>query len=214
MFAWSMLSFSHDSNPRPAPGAGGCSRQRALAIICIPAEDARKFRIADSGASVAETAFQRRIVIQVSERIEAPAPPQAVWAVLSDPSVVVECVPGASLGERHEDGSYDAAMTVKFGPAKVTFRSRFTLELDEPSRSGRVASRARDNQGGTRVRADMQFRVEEGATPGSSAIGIDAQVEISGKLASLVESGANLVVKQMTKAFSERLAAKLGGAAN
>jgi carbon monoxide dehydrogenase subunit G len=58
----------------------------------------------------------------------------------------------------------------------------------------------------------MTFKVVEGAAPGTAAVPVEAQVEISGKLASLVESGANLVVKRMTKEFSERLAAKLGGA--
>ena len=153
-------------------------------------------------------------MIEVSERIEVQAPREAVWQVLSDPAQVVECVQGAELGERHEDGSYDAALVVKFGPAKVTFRSRFTLELDEGTMSGRVASRGRDNQGGTRVKAAMTFKVVEGSAPGASAVPIDASVEISGRLASLVESGANLVVKRMTADFSERLAAKLGAGGN
>lgn len=150
-------------------------------------------------------------MIEVSERIEAPAAPRVVWGVLSDPRAVVDCVPGAALGERQEDGSYDATLTVKFGPAKVAFRARFTLELNPAEMSGQVASRARDNQGGTRVKTGMTFKVVEGQAPGSSAIVIDAQVEISGKLASLVESGANLVVKHMTKEFSERLAARCAG---
>jgi carbon monoxide dehydrogenase subunit G len=151
-------------------------------------------------------------VIEVNERIEVTSPPRVVWDLLSDPHAVVECVPGATLGDRHEDGSYDATLIVKFGPAKVTFRARFTLELDEAGMTGVVASRARDNQGGTRVKAAMKFKVVDGAAPGSAAIPIEAQVEISGKLASLVESGANLVVKRMTKEFSERLAAKVAGA--
>jgi carbon monoxide dehydrogenase subunit G len=153
------------------------------------------------------------IMIEVNERIEVPASPQAVWEVLSDPHAVAECVPGAALGDKQEDGSYDATLTVKFGPARVAFRARFTLTLDPADKSGQVESRARDNQGGTRVKTNMQFKVLDGAAPGSSVVPIDAQVEITGKLASLVESGANLVVKHMTKEFSERLAAKLTGAA-
>lgn len=151
-------------------------------------------------------------MIEVNERIEVQAPREAVWRMLSDPAQVVDCVEGAELGERHEDGSYDAALVVKFGPAKVTFRSRFTLELDEAAMSGRVASRGRDNQGGTRVKAVMTYQVIEGSAPGTSAVPINASVEISGRLASLVESGANLVVKRMTADFTERLAAKLGAA--
>jgi len=151
-------------------------------------------------------------VIEVSERIEVPSAPRIVWEVLSDPRAVVDCVPGAALGEQQEDGSYDATLTVKFGPAKVTFRAKFALELDGAAMVGHVSSRGRDNQGGTRVKATMTFKVVEGQAPGSAAVPIDAQVEIAGKLASLVESGANLVVKHMTKEFSERLAARCAGA--
>lgn len=152
-------------------------------------------------------------MIEVNERIEVPAAPGAVWALLSDPRAVADCVEGAELGELQEDGSYDAKLVVKFGPAKVSFRTRFTLELDPAAMTGRVESRGKDNQGGTRVKATMNFQVVEGEAPGSSVIPIAAQVEISGKLASLVEGGAGIVVKRMTTDFTERLAAKVGGTA-
>lgn len=152
-------------------------------------------------------------MIEVSERIEVASPPGVVWALLSDPRAVVDCVPGAALGEQQEDGSYNATLVVKFGPAKVTFHAKVALEFDSAAMGGRVSSRGKDNQGGTRVKTTMTFKVVEGETPGSSAIPIDAQVEITGRLASLVETGASLVVKRMTGEFTERLAAKLGGGA-
>jgi hypothetical protein len=40
---------------------------------------------------------------------------------------------------------------------------------------------------------------------------VAAEVEIAGKRASLIETGASMVVKRMTKDFSEALAAKVGG---
>jgi carbon monoxide dehydrogenase subunit G len=147
-------------------------------------------------------------MIEVNERIEVPAAPQTVWALLSDPHAVVECVPGAALGAEHEDGSFDATLTVKFGPAKVTFHAKVMLELDASGMSGHVTARGKDNQGGTRFRATMAFKVEEQAEPPGSAIPIDSEVEISGRLATLVEGGAKLVVKRMTGEFSERLVAK------
>ena len=90
-------------------------------------------------------------MIEVNQRIDVSSSPQAVWAILSDPHAVVECVKGASLGERHEDGSYDAGLMVSFGPARVTFKARFNLELDPATMSGTVSSRGKDNQGGTRI---------------------------------------------------------------
>lgn len=147
-------------------------------------------------------------MIEISERIEVPSAPRIVWGLLSDPRAVVECVPGAALGDQHEDGSFDASLTVKFGPAKVTFRAKVALELDAAAMSGRVISRGKDNQGGTRFHAAMNFKVEEQKEPPGSAIPIAAQVEISGRLATLVEGGAALVVKRMTGEFSKRLAAR------
>ena len=147
-------------------------------------------------------------MIEVNERIDVPSAPRVVWDLLSDPRAVVDCVPGAALGEEQEDGSFDATLTVKFGPAKVTFHARVALELDPAAMVGHVSARGKDNQGGTRFRATMTFKVEEQAEAPGSTIPIDARVEISGRLATLVEGGAKLVVKRMTDEFSERLAAR------
>jgi uncharacterized protein len=147
-------------------------------------------------------------MIEVNEQISVPAAPRAVWDLLSDPRAVVDCVPGAALGDQQEDGSFDSSVTVKFGPAKVAFHARVALDLDAAAMVGHVASKGKDNQGGTRFRASMTFRVVEQAEPPGSTVHIEAKVEISGRLATLVESGAALVVKRMTGEFSERLAAR------
>ena len=149
-------------------------------------------------------------MIEVNESIDVPGDPKTVWALLSEPRAVVECVSGASLGEQQEDGSYDAGITVKFGPAKVAFRAKVQIEYDDASMSGKVVSRGKDNQGGARFNTTMAFKVREREQAGSS-IDIQAAVEISGRLASLIETGASMVVKRMTKEFSEQLAARCAG---
>jgi len=151
-------------------------------------------------------------MIEVNEKIEVDAEPQRVWDLLSDPRAVVECVDGAALGEQNEDGTYDASITVKFGPAKVAFRAKVELEMDAAARAGHVISRGKDKQGGARFETKMSFKVEERADPPGAVIPIVASVDISGRLASVIETGASLVVKRMTKDFSERLADRLAGA--
>jgi carbon monoxide dehydrogenase subunit G len=151
-------------------------------------------------------------MIEVNEQIEVASDPQSVWKLLSDPHAVVECVDGAALGEQGEDGAYDASITVKFGPAKVAFRAKVALEFNAATRSGQMTSRGKDKQGGARFETQMNFKVEERTNPPGSVIPIVAQVEITGKLASLIETGASLVVKRMTKDFTERLANRLAGA--
>ena len=151
-------------------------------------------------------------MVEISEQFDVPAPARTVWNLLSDPQAVVGCVPGAVLGEQHEDGTFDGSLTVKFGPAKVTFRARIELELDEPAMAGRVISKGKDSQGGTRFNATMGFNVTEQPGGETSTVTSSGQVEIYGKLAGLVESGAKIVVKRMAAEFAERLAATCAGA--
>jgi carbon monoxide dehydrogenase subunit G len=147
-------------------------------------------------------------MIEISERFDVPcASPRFVWGLLSDPHAVVGCIPGAGLGEQHDDGSFDGSLAVKFGPAKVTFRARIELELDHAAMVGRVISRGKDNQGGTRFRATMTFKVLEAEQAGTTVV-IDGENEISGKLAGLVESGAKFVIKRMSADFATNLAAR------
>lgn len=117
------------------------------------------------------------------------------------------------MGDQQEDGSFDAILIVKFGPARVSFKAKVALELDAAAMTGLVNARGKDSIGGTRVQSAMKFGVVGQADPPASTITIAAEVEISGKLASLIETGANLVVKHMVGEFTERLAARCGAGA-
>jgi carbon monoxide dehydrogenase subunit G len=114
-------------------------------------------------------------------------------------------VPGASLGEQHEDGSFDASAAVKFGPVKVTFHALVVLELDDAAMVGHMSVHGKDNQGGTRVAATITFKVTDENRLGST-VAIDGGAEISGKLAGLIETGAPIVVGRMSSEFADNLA--------
>ena len=150
-------------------------------------------------------------MIEVNQRIEVASTPQAVWAIVSDPSAVVECVEGAVLGDKQDDGSFNARMTVKFGPAKIAFAANVLVEYDEANKSGSVTARGKDSISGTKFRTTMKFNVEGGDVPPQSTMPIKAECELTGRLAHLIESGANLVIKRMTASFAEKLAVRCGG---
>lgn len=153
-------------------------------------------------------------MIEVNERIEVASTPQAVWTILSDPNAVVECVEGAVLGDKQEDGSFNAKMAVKFGPAKISFNANVLVEYDEANKSGNVTARGKDSISGTKFNTTMQFKVEgQDASTGTvmTAVPIKAACELNGRLAHLIESGANLVIRRMTASFAEKLAERCGG---
>jgi len=151
-------------------------------------------------------------MIEINERFDVPsAAPRTVWDLLSDPHDVVNCVPGAALGEEHEDGTFDGSLTVKFGPARVTFKARIELNLDESAMTGSVTARGKDSQGGTRFRATMAFKVVENTEQPGTTVLIEGENEITGKLAGIVEAGAKIVIKRMSADFAENLAARVTG---
>ncbi len=149
-------------------------------------------------------------MIEIHERFAVPSEPRRVWGVISDPREVVGCVPGASLGEEQEDGSFDASVAVRFGPVKVTFRCQVTLDLDDAAMLGRVSARGKDNQGGTRLSAKATFEVRGQGERGST-VAINGEVELSGKLAGLIEGGASVVVNRMSREFAANLAQRCAG---
>lgn len=145
-------------------------------------------------------------MITIDERIEVPASPATVWAIMSDPSKVVGCVPGGSLGAAHDDGTFDGALTVQFGPLKIAFKARIDLQLDPATRRGELKASGKDGQGGTRLQTDATFVIDD-APNGGSIVVMRGEVDIKGRLASIVEGGAGVVVRRMTGQFAECLTA-------
>ena len=147
-------------------------------------------------------------MIEIRERFDVPASPERVWSILSDPEAVVGCVPGASIVGREDDGTLDTSVAVKFGPTRVTFRAKALLDLDEATRTGTISAQGKDSIGGTRMRSTATFGVTPGPGEQGSHVAIDGTVEVQGRLASLIEGGASVVVKKMAGDFAERLAAR------
>src|SRR3954451_15629843 len=98
-------------------------------------------------------------MIEVNEQFDVPSSPERVWTVLSDPPAVVSCVPGAAIVGQNDDGSFDVALTVKFGPLRIVFQSRVTMELDDATHEGRIVGQGRDKQGATKIRGTATFRL-------------------------------------------------------
>jgi carbon monoxide dehydrogenase subunit G len=147
-------------------------------------------------------------MITISEHFEVPYPPLTVWAILSDPNAVVQCVEGAELGESLGDGSFKARTTVKFGALRIHFNGQVSLDLDEDAMEGHLTAQGKDAQGGARFRATTTFNVTGQAQNGGSVVTVQGEVDISGKLVSVIEAGASRVVRRLTDNFSENLTAQ------
>jgi carbon monoxide dehydrogenase subunit G len=115
---------------------------------------------------------------------------------------------GAELGESLGDGSFKARTTVKFGALRIHFNGQVSLELDEVAMEGHLTAQGKDAQGGARFRATTTFNVTEQAENGDSAVTVQGEVDISGKLVSVIEAGASRVVRRLAESFAVNLTAQ------
>jgi carbon monoxide dehydrogenase subunit G len=90
----------------------------------------------------------------------------------------------------------------------VTFQAHAELELDPDAMRGRLSARGRDKQGGARFQASATFGLS--AIGAGTSVTTHGEVDISGRLASMIEGGANVVAKRMSAQFAECLRARCG----
>jgi carbon monoxide dehydrogenase subunit G len=147
-------------------------------------------------------------MIEVDEQFDVPAPAAVVWQVLADPYAVVGCVPGAAIVSQQDDGSFDTSLTVKFGPMAIAFRATAVLELQAESRTGSLNAQGKDKQGGARFQATASFSVVDHPSGAGAVVTTHGQVDLAGRLASLIEGGAGVVVKRMSADFAACLSAR------
>jgi carbon monoxide dehydrogenase subunit G len=92
---------------------------------------------------------------------------------------------------------------VKFGPLTIGFQAHAELELDAEAMQGRITARGRDKQGGARFTATATFVVAPDG--GGSLVTTHGAVDVKGRLASMIEGGATVVVKRMSGDFASCL---------
>jgi uncharacterized protein len=107
--------------------------------------------------------------MKLEQSFEVQAPIDQVWEALIDLERVAPCLPGATITDRADDGTYHGEFKVKLGPTTAAYRG--TVRIDEADGSAhRATMRAKGTdkrgQGGasativnTRVTAVTDFSI-------------------------------------------------------
>lgn len=129
-----------------------------------------------------------------------------LWRHLRDIHFVADCLPGATLTEEHEDGSYEGELAMKLGPTRAVFAGTLQLDLDDGARAGRLTAKGGDRRR-TKAAANGTIRVEE-ATPGS-VLHLDIAIDIAGPLSQFAQTGGREVTRQLLLEFVSNVEAGL-----
>ena len=132
--------------------------------------------------------------MKISQEFVVERPPADVWAFFQDIPAVAQCLPGAALETRNEDGSYEGNLTVKLGPMTAAFEGKCVITPDEPNMSATIEGRGVDKKGGSRGQVSVVYDLDE--DPAGCRVVIDADVTLSGPAAQFGRTG---LINEMSK---------------
>jgi carbon monoxide dehydrogenase subunit G len=131
----------------------------------------------------------------------------AAWQCLQNIEAVGACMPGAKITERVDGTHYKGTVSVKIGPAAMSFKGNIeVLELDAAQRTLHLIGKGSDSTGTSGASMDLVATVRaSGAT--CELIG-KSEVAISGKAAAFGGRMMNAVTDQVLQQFVANFAAR------
>lgn len=151
--------------------------------------------------------------LTIERTFSVAAPPERVWTCLTDPTLVVTCLPGAALESSSDDGRvHEGTVTVKLGTLHVSYRGRAEfIEVDPERRRLGVKAKGREKTG--TGSADMSMQAQVTPSSDGSEVSIEASVNVTGKLVTLGRGMIGVVSEQLVTDFADNLCAKVSGPA-
>lgn len=143
------------------------------------------------------------------ERI-LPANRATVWALLNDPEILRQCVPGCESLAATGEHSYDVAMTAAIGPVRARFKGKLSLaDIEAPARY-RLLFEGQSSQAGF-ARGEARVELQELA-PDQTKLLYSAKSQIGGKLAQiggrLIDAAAAATADKFFETFATKLPAQ------
>jgi carbon monoxide dehydrogenase subunit G len=149
------------------------------------------------------------MAMEITKTFVIKAPPEAVWAFLTDPQRVARCLPGAAIGEQLDAKTYTGTMTVKVGPVSSSYKGKVIFErLDPATRTAEIRALGQDVRGKGGADLNLTSTLREVA-PGQTEVTAASQVNITGLLAQMGRGMVQDVSDQIFQIFSERMRSEL-----
>ncbi len=143
----------------------------------------------------------------LENKLDVPADPDAVFALLGDVERVAGCLPGATL-EGRDGEAYTGRVKVKVGPISAAYAGtlRFT-DVSPDQRTLRLSARASDAHGAGDAEADVVLSVLE--APGGSTLDLHTDLLVRGKIAQFGKGAITTVSSRLLDQFARNLAGEL-----
>jgi carbon monoxide dehydrogenase subunit G len=139
-----------------------------------------------------------------------PAPRERVWAMLNDPAVLRDCIPGCEALDGSPGEGFSARVTTKIGPVKATFNGAVTLSNLNPPESYTISGEGKGGVAGfAKGGADVHLAEDGDGT----VLTYIANAQVGGKLAQLGSRLIDSTAKKLADQFFSRFAERAGAGA-
>jgi carbon monoxide dehydrogenase subunit G len=147
--------------------------------------------------------------IQVEKSYPMPCTAEVAWEFLQNLEAVAGCMPGAKITERLEAGRYKGTVTVRVGPATMSFRGEVELKDVEPAaRRLRLLGKGTDSTGTSGASLSLAARIDP-AADGLCSLAGTSEMSMSGKAASFGGRMMNTVADQILQQFADNFAGQV-----
>jgi len=147
--------------------------------------------------------------VRIDKTYPMPCSAEVAWDFLQDLEAVAACMPGAKITERLDAGRYQGTVTVKVGPATMSFRGEVEVkDVDAAARTLRLLGKGTDSTGSSGASMNLTARIEVAAGGFCVLVGA-SEVSMSGKAAAFGGRMMNTVADTILKQFADNFAGQV-----
>jgi uncharacterized protein len=147
--------------------------------------------------------------VQLEKTFPMPASADTAWVLLQDIESVAACMPGSKITERIDDAHYKGTLSVKFGPASMSFRGEVEVRgIEQATKTLHLFGKGTDTTGSSGASMDLTARVEAVDAASCNLVGT-SEVSMSGKAATFGGRMMGSVADQVLKQFADNFATQV-----
>ncbi len=147
--------------------------------------------------------------VQLDKTFPMPSSPAIAWEFLQNVEAVAACMPGAKLTEQVGENHHKGTVTVKMGPATMSFRGEVEVQdVDPTTQTLRLIGKGTDSTGNSGVSMNLLARIEA-VDGGLSPLVGSSEVSVSGKAAAFGGRMMNSVADKILLQFADNFAAEV-----
>ncbi|MGQ0579304.1 MAG: SRPBCC family protein, partial [Betaproteobacteria bacterium] len=147
--------------------------------------------------------------VEIDKTYPMPSSAEVAWEFLQNLEAVAGCMPGAKITERVDAGRYKGTVTVKAGPATMSFRGEVEMkDVDPATRTLRMLGKGTDSTGNSGASMNLTARIEAGEAGLCTLVG-SSEVSMSGKAAAFGGRMMNAVADQILTQFADNFAGRV-----